>query len=93
MGVKYEWHEPKRLSNIEHHGINFESATEFDWESALVYEDTRRDYGESRYIAYGKLSGRLTVMVFSLRNDTIRIISLRKANNREVTRYETRIQN
>ena len=93
MSVKYEWHEPKRLSSIEHHGLDFKSATEFDWESALVYEDTRRDYGEIRYIAYGKLSGRLTVMVFSLRNDTVRIISLRKANNREVIRYESRIQN
>ena len=92
MAINYEWHEPKRLSNIEHHGIDFESATEFDWESALVYEDTRRDYGDPLY-RLGKLSGRLTVMVFSLRNDTIRIISLRKANNREVTRYETRIQN
>ena len=93
MFMKYEWHEPKRLSNLAHHGLDFLSASDFDWESALVYEDTRRDYGEIRYIAYGKLSGRLTVMVFSLRNGIIRIISLRKANSREVTRYEFRIQN
>jgi uncharacterized protein len=49
--------------------------------------DTRRDYGEERRIAYGYLSGRLHVCVYTVREDELRIISVRKANDREISRY------
>jgi uncharacterized protein len=50
--------------------------------------DTRPDYGEPRFIALGLIGNRPHVMVFTPRGDMVRIISLRKANAREITRYE-----
>lgn len=57
---------------------------------ALVRVDDRADYGEMRYEAIGPLNGHLCVMVFTVRAQTIRAISLRKANSREVKRYANR---
>ena len=60
----------------------------FYWSTAYVIEDTRIDYGESRRIAIGDIGGRLHVVVFTVRADRVRIIGLRKANPREVKRYD-----
>jgi len=60
---------------------------EFDFETALVYVDERRDYEETRYVALGLLDGRLHVLCFTEASDRIRVISFRKANSREVSRY------
>lgn len=60
-----EWDETKRQFNLENHGLDFASAIDFDWSSALISEDTRREYAETRYMAFGKLQGRLTVLVFT----------------------------
>lgn len=54
----------------------------------LTRIDTRRDYGEERRIAYGYLNGRLHVCVYTVREDELRIISVRKANDREISRYD-----
>ena len=54
----------------------FESA-EFDFDSALVHVDARREYGETRYVALGTLHGRLHVLCFPETPDGIRIISFR----------------
>jgi uncharacterized DUF497 family protein len=57
----------------------------------LAKLDTRADYGEPRQIGYGPIGRRLYCVVFVDRGDTLRIISLPKANNREIDRYETQI--
>ncbi|WP_420890653.1 BrnT family toxin [Cupriavidus gilardii] len=53
--------------------------------------DERRQYGETRYIAYGPIGTRLRCLVFTIRGDTLPAISLRKANFREVRDYEQEI--
>jgi hypothetical protein len=53
-----------------------------------VAEDRRRDYGEKRFVALGKIYHRVHVLVFTRCSSKVRIISLRKANAREVRRYE-----
>lgn len=53
----------------------------------LIRQDTRRDYGEQRVVAYGLIRGRMHVCVYTLRGDAHRIISLRRANRREVDAY------
>lgn len=93
MMEQYEWDEAKRLQNVVKHGFDFVSLAEFVWDHALVVTDTRQDYGEMRLIAYGPLRGRIVVVVFSLRGEIRRIISLRKANEREIRIYESRINN
>jgi len=62
---------------------------------ALVVDpDTRKDYGETRWIGIGTIRGRTAVVVFTERgSETIRIISLRKATRRERKQYEKAIQN
>jgi uncharacterized DUF497 family protein len=74
--------------NIALRGISFDVATEFEWDGALIVEDLRRDYGERRFQAPGRIEKRLCMLVFTPRKDKMHVISLRKANKREVKRYE-----
>lgn len=55
--------------------------------AAQVVPDERRDYGEARFRAYGWIDGRLHMLAFTMHGDTIRAISLRKANATEVRRH------
>lgn len=84
----YEWDPDKESRSRAAHGVPFPAAEGFDWGTALVAEDLRRDYGERRFIALGKIGDRVHSLVFTLRGEKVRIISLRKANAREVRRYE-----
>jgi len=78
----------KNARNIDVHGISFERASEFAWDTAFNVEDRRRDYGETRFQAYGLIDARVHVLIYTPREDRLHIISLRKANKREVRRYE-----
>lgn len=80
----FEWDEAKRRTNLAKHGIDFADVEGFDFETALIGPDERQDYGERRFIALGFLDGRLHVLVFTMRGDVRWLISLRKANAREV---------
>jgi uncharacterized DUF497 family protein len=64
----------------------------FEWSSSLIVEDTRRDYGEKRFRAIGWIVGRLHVLVFTPRAKKVHVISLRKANDREVKLYVAKTQ-
>ena len=77
----------KDQANIAKHGVSLSRAADFVMEMARVSQDDRADYGEERLIAVGPLDNRLYIMIFTLRDGTIRVISLRKANRREVERY------
>jgi uncharacterized DUF497 family protein len=59
---------------------------------AFIVEDRRRDYGERRYQAMGPIAGRLHVLVFTPRAGAIHVISLRKANDRELRLYASKTQ-
>jgi uncharacterized DUF497 family protein len=85
--VRIEFDAAKNEANIAKHGVDLRSAEDFDFDTAVYAEDDRKHYGETRYIALGRLSGRLHVMVFTLRDESIRVISLRKANKREEKLY------
>ena len=54
----------------------------------IVAEDRRWDYGEDRYRLLGAVEGRVFVVIYTMRDSTIRLISARKANRREVREYE-----
>ncbi len=82
--AEYEWDPRKAGINLAKHGVAFEDVVSFEWDDALIIEDTRRDYGEPRYLAYGLIGNRLHAFVFTPRNGRIRVISLRKANSREL---------
>jgi uncharacterized protein len=90
VNIRYD--HGKNEKNIAERGISFEWAVEFEWSSALIVEDTRKDYGESRFQALGFIGKRLHVLVFTPRADQVHVISLRKANRREVKQYEAQTQ-
>ena len=86
--MEIEFDPEKSDRNVRERGISFEQARDFEWDGALVWRDTRRDYSEERFIALGLIGERLHSLVFTVRGDAVRIISLRKANRREELRYE-----
>jgi len=77
----------KDAVNLEKHGVSLAEAASFEWADALVWPDQRRDYGEPRMAALGYIGLRIMYVVFVDRGSERRIISLRKANMREVKRY------
>jgi uncharacterized DUF497 family protein len=78
--------------SIQLNGVMMTDILYFEWSSALMSEDRRKAYAELRYEALGLIEGRLHVTVFCHRGEKVRVISLRKANSREVTRYAAKKQ-
>lgn len=92
--MKYEWDEDKNRVNIEKHGIDFAASHELFEGDRFIFTDHRKDYGEDRFIAVGHINQRVMIVVFTQRSaGTIRVISIRKANNREKERFEKSIKN
>ena len=91
--MKLEWDETKNRANIRKHGFHFTEAEEMFRGPLLVRPDTREDYGEKRWIGIGMIQGRFAFVAFvECASDTIRIISLRKADHEERKEYEKAIQ-
>jgi len=85
--------DPKKDNrNISERGLSLDLAEQVDWATALIWEDKRKDYGERRYCVLGVIEDRLYSVVFTPRDGKPRVISLRKANKREVRRYEKATQ-
>lgn len=77
----------KDASNQAKHGVSLQLAVQVEWETLLARPDTRRDYDELRMIGYAYIGTRLYCVVFADRDGERRVISLRKANSREVKKY------
>jgi uncharacterized protein len=77
----------KNERNIRERGLSFEQVHDFDFETALIELDTRHEYGETRLVALGALHNRVHVLCFTETPKGIRVISFRKANDREVASY------
>lgn len=91
--MRLEFDPDKDLLNRLKHGISLGEARSLDWENAIESIDDRHEYGEKRKRAVGLLRGRLYLVVFVIRGNVRRIISLRKANAREVRDYEHETRN
>lgn len=78
----------KDASNIAKHGVSLIEASRLDWDGMIVLPDTRNEYGEDRYRGIALLGSRLYSVVYTPRNEDLRIISLRKASNKEIDLYE-----
>ena len=89
-GLRFEWDDAKRARNMEKHGVDFADAENLEWGTALIAEDTRKDYGETRWIGFAMLAGRLHCIAFTRRKVVVRVISMRKAHWKEVRQYEHR---
>lgn len=85
--MRIEFDPAKDASNREKHGLSLALAAGLDWDAALVWIDTRLDYNETRLIALAPGAGILYYVAFVDRDAVRRIISLRRANRREVKHY------
>lgn len=86
--MRFEFDPAKNERNIALRGLSFQLAEELEWHEAILWRDSRRDYQEHRECALAPLEGRLYFAAFTVRGDVVRIISFRKANKREVEKYE-----
>ena len=77
----------KDATNLSKHGLSLAAAAELSWDAALVWIDDRADYGEVRMVALAPIGDILFFVAFVDRESTRRIISLRRANRREVSHY------
>jgi uncharacterized DUF497 family protein len=77
----------KNAKNIRERGIGFERFADLNPETAIIVEDTRRDYGERRARVWGIIDQRLHVAIVTARGERVRVISLRRANAREERVY------
>lgn len=89
--MQIEFDPEKRDSTLAKRQVDFARAAEVFAGRHFTLEDIRDDYGEMRYITVGKLDGRMVVMIWTPRGETRRIISMRKANEREQARYAHRV--
>jgi uncharacterized DUF497 family protein len=85
--MQIEFDPAKDAANREKHGVSLVLAGELDWEAALVWVDERFEYNEIRMIALAPRTGILYYVAFVNRGEARRIISLRRANRREVKHY------
>jgi uncharacterized DUF497 family protein len=94
-----EFDPEKSARNERERGLPFDLAAELAWDRALIAVDDRKDYGEERFVALAPMAGRLYVVCYTFRpaprpdrvpsvGQVRRIISFRKANEREEQIYE-----
>jgi uncharacterized DUF497 family protein len=86
--MKFTYDSAKNDSNLTKHGLPLSDAKLLDWDGAISYIDSRKNYGEKRCVALAPIKQRLYCVVYVELKMSMRIISLRKANAREIERYE-----
>jgi uncharacterized DUF497 family protein len=91
--MTFEWDESKNRANVRKHEVDFADTEEMFRGLLLIRPDTDGDYDEERWLGIGMIRGRVVFVAFVERPpDTIRIISLRKADHEERKQYEKAIQ-
>lgn len=89
--MRVEFDERKRAATLEARELDLAQAADVFRGATLTAQDDRRNYGEDRYITVGLLDDAMVVLVWTLRGDAYRIISMRKANERERRLYGPRL--
>ena len=85
--MEIEFDQAKSEKNRLERDLPFDLVATFEWDSAVVWPDFRHEYGETRFCAIGYIGARLYHLAFTTRGESVRVISLRKANKREVNIY------
>lgn len=85
--MRFEFDPNKNQLNLDKHGVSLGLASDLDWDAALLWIDDRREYGETRILALAPWTSILYYVAFVDRGNVRRVISLRRANRREVRRY------
>jgi uncharacterized protein len=83
----WDWDEDKRQCTLQDRGIDFADVVRFDFGTAVVKPDLRRNYSKLRELALGMIDGRLHMLCFTRLGRITRVISLRRANAREYRKW------
>jgi len=86
--MKIEFDAKKSERNARERGLPFEMVESFEWETCQTRDDVRYAYAELRRVSVGFIGQRLHVVCHTPIEDGIRVISFRKANKREIRKYE-----
>ncbi|OOF45816.1 hypothetical protein BKK51_05275 [Rodentibacter trehalosifermentans] len=86
--MKIEYDPNKSQRNIEERNLSFDEVAFFEWQTAIIWQDNRFNYPEPRFLSLGLLGDRVHSICFTPIQNGIRVISFRKANKREVRKYE-----
>jgi uncharacterized protein len=89
MEISYD--PERRKLTLEHRGLDMAQADDVFAGATITIADDRKDYGEDRFITIGHLQNRMVILVWTPREKTRRIISMRKANDREQALYSPRL--
>lgn len=89
--VEIEFDVAKDRVNRAKHGLSLSFAGELNWDLMLLEVDDRHEYGEERWLGITRARTRVYAVVFTIRHSKVRVISLRRASNREIRRYETQV--
>ena len=81
----------KNARNIEKRGLSFELVKRLEWDTISIRDVTRAEYRERRFRAWGLISNRLYVLIYTMRDGMMRVISFRKGNSRERKMYDEEI--
>ncbi len=92
MTVAFAWSERKRSLNLKQHGLDFVDAPAVFAELTFTYEDDRFSYREQRFVTLGLLAGIPVSMIHTETAHEIRIISFRKATQREARLYFSQVR-
>ncbi|KAF0117599.1 MAG: hypothetical protein FD128_229 [Hyphomonadaceae bacterium] len=85
--LEIEFDPKKNEMNVRKHGISLGDFALMNFEKSIATGDDRYEYGEPRFTIFAPISGRLYCAIITFRNENIRVISLRKANDREFDSY------
>ena len=85
--MQFDFDPGKDATNLSKHGLSLAAAAELSWDAALVWLDDRADYGEVRMVALAPIGDILFFVAIVDRESARRIISLRRANRREINHY------
>ena len=85
--MKFEFDPDKCAANLAKHGLDLRDGLAMNLDEAVIIEDNRVDYRETRYRAFSRIEREGYCLVFTLRGETIRLISFRRAHEKEMARY------
>lgn len=84
---RFEWDEDRAKRNRIKHGLDFEAVRRFEFDTAMSWLADRDIYGEERIIAVSALGDNIYTLIYTIRNEAIRVISLRRASQKEMITY------
>jgi uncharacterized DUF497 family protein len=87
--MQFEWNDSKHTKTLRERGIGFDDGARIFQGRVVIWQDARRDYDEERFRAVGESEGVVLHVVYTLRGEVMRIISVRRANRKETSAWRS----